>query len=270
MHMTSHPQHLRNEDRPDFARALDEVLRSAPRDTDPAAPAGQPNIEQLRTLALSCADEIARAAAAEYGHYLDLRDGLRRLADPAGEPEADAAEDPALPEADASGPGAGAVAVVLAPLLAGASAVVLLLIGYVLKMFTPEPAMARTLLTAGWVFGALAAGGLLAAAAGLLVTALRNGARAYHVQPRHRQDADLERARLEWLEALRERGLQPFLNKASVSGPRVAPAGGPLPAPGDQDGHPGARREPGRMTSPRFSSPGYSSPDFSSGDRRTT
>ncbi|MFE5208832.1 hypothetical protein [Streptomyces sp. NPDC056600] len=270
MHMTSHPQHLRNEDRPDFERALDEVLRSTPRENDPAVLTGRPNTEQLRTHALARADEIAQAAAVEYGHYLDLRDGLRRLADSAGEPDSDTAESAVTREADASGPGAGAVAVVLAPLLAGASAVVLLLIGYVLKMVTPEPAMARTLLTAGWVFGALAAGGLLTAAAGLLVTALRNGARAYHVEPRHPQDADLERARLEWLEALREFGLQPFLEKASASASRVAPAGGPLPAPGDQDVRPGARREPGRMTSPRFSSPGYSSPDFSSPDRRNT
>jgi hypothetical protein len=264
--MTRHPQHLRNEDRPDFERALDEALRSTPRDNDPAAPAGRPGTEQLRTLALACADEILQPAAAEYGHYLDLREGLRRLADTGREPDSGTAETPASP--GASGPGAGAVAVVLVPLLAGASAVVLLLIGYVLKMFTPEPAMARTLLTAGWVFGALAAGGLLTAAAGLLVAALRNGARAYHVEPRNRQDADLERARLEWLEALCERGLLPFLEKAQSSAPRVAPAGGPLPGPADQDGNPGARREPGRMTSPRFSSPGYSSPDFSSRDRR--
>ncbi|NYV78508.1 hypothetical protein HW445_29900, partial [Streptomyces sp. UH6] len=140
MHMTSHPQQLRNEDRPDFERALDEALRSTPRYTDPAGPVGRPNSEQLRTLALERADEIMEAAATEYGHYRDLREGLRHLADAGRESSSEAESPSTRADADATGPGAAAVAVVLAPLLAGASAAVLLLIGYVLKMLTPEPA----------------------------------------------------------------------------------------------------------------------------------
>ncbi|MEU9577824.1 hypothetical protein [Streptomyces chilikensis] len=272
MHMTSHPQQLRNEDRPDFARALDEALRSAPRNDGHAGPSGRPNGEQLRTLALEHADEILEAAAAEYDHYLDLREGLRRLADAGREPSPGTEGGTVPADADATGPGAVAVAVVLAPLLAGASAAVLLLIGSVLKMLTPEPAMAAALLTAGWTFGALAAAALLAAATGLLITAVRNGARAYHVETRTRPDADLERARQEWLDALRERGIRPFLAEAATRPPQVSPAAGGRPAElGNHDGHPGAgpHREPGRLTSPRFSSPGYSSPDFSSRNHRT-
>jgi hypothetical protein len=272
MHMTSHPQHLRNEDRPDFERALDEALRSTPRNDAPAGPSGRLNTEQLRTLALEQADTILEAVATEYDHYLDLRDGLRQLADMEQEPSAGTGEPAPLTGPDATGPGAGAVTVVLAPLLAGASAAVLLLIGYVLKMLTPEPAMAATLVTAGWTFGALAAAALLAAAAGLLVTAVRNGSRAYHVEPRVRPDADLERARQEWLEALRERGLRPFLEEAVTSPPPVSTAtGGQMQELRSHDGYPGTgpHREPGRITSPRFSSPGYSSPDFSSRNRRT-
>lgn len=268
MHMTSHPRHLRNEDRLDFERALDEALGSIPREDHPAAPSARPTTEQLRSHALSCADEILAEAAPEYDHYVDLREGLRSLAAVEREPGSEADDLGTLREADDSGPGAAAVTVVLAPLLAGASAVVLLLIGYLLKMLTPEPAMAGKLLTAGWVFGALAAAGLLAAATGLLVTALRNGSRAYHVEPRRRRDADLERARAEWLEAVRERGIQPFLERALTTSPQVSPAGAPLPDLGDRDGYPGPGREPNRITSPRFSSPGYSSPDFSSRDRR--
>jgi hypothetical protein len=67
-----------------------------------------------------------------------------------------------------------AVVAVVAPVLSGTFAAIFLLVGYLLKMLSPEPALAQTLLTTGWVFGAIAAASILVAAVGLLVTALRN------------------------------------------------------------------------------------------------
>lgn len=68
-----------------------------------------------------------------------------------------------------------AVVAVLAPVLAGTFAAVCLLVGYALKMLSPAPSVAATLLTTGWVFGAVTAAAILVAAVGLLFTALRNG-----------------------------------------------------------------------------------------------
>lgn len=75
---------------------------------------------------------------------------------------------------EVAGAGAMAVVAVLAPVLAGTFAVIFLLVGYILKMLDPEPKLAQTLLTAGWLFGAVATAAVLVAAVGLLFTALRN------------------------------------------------------------------------------------------------
>ncbi|MFD7475678.1 hypothetical protein ACFV8Z_26850 [Streptomyces sp. NPDC059837] len=80
--------------------------------------------------------------------------------------------------AEGSGAGALAVVAVLAPVLSGTLAAILLLVGFFLKILTPELAVAQTLLTTGWVFGAVMAGTILFAATGLLFTAVRNGSRA--------------------------------------------------------------------------------------------
>ncbi|MFF2852391.1 hypothetical protein ACFVT5_39735 [Streptomyces sp. NPDC058001] len=85
--------------------------------------------------------------------------------------------------AEVAGAGLVAVVAVLAPILSGALAAVLLLVGYILKMLVPEPAIAQTVLTGGWVFGAVAAVTLLVAAAGLLLTALRKGTQAVEEGP---------------------------------------------------------------------------------------
>ncbi|CAL9478165.1 hypothetical protein SUDANB6_02983 [Streptomyces sp. enrichment culture] len=53
-----------------------------------------------------------------------------------------------------------------APALAGTAAVVFLLVGYVPLMLGPEQAFARTMLTTGWVFGAVTVVALLVADAG--------------------------------------------------------------------------------------------------------
>ena len=75
---------------------------------------------------------------------------------------------------ETSGAGAVAVAAVLTPALAGTFALICLLVGYILKMLDPEPAFAQTMLTLGWVFGAMTSAAILVAAVGLLLTALRN------------------------------------------------------------------------------------------------
>ncbi|WP_150134052.1 hypothetical protein [Streptomyces hyaluromycini] len=69
--------------------------------------------------------------------------------------------------------GTAAVAAVLVPVVAGGTAGISLLVGYVLKMLDPSPAIAQDLLTMGWVFGAVAAAAILVAAVGLLLVALR-------------------------------------------------------------------------------------------------
>ncbi len=88
-------------------------------------------------------------------------------------------------EQRAETPGAGPVAVVavLAPVLTGVFAAVCLLVGYVLKMLDPEPVFAQTMLTAGWMLGAMTAAAILVAMVGLLITALRNRPPAVEQEP---------------------------------------------------------------------------------------
>ncbi|MFJ1582153.1 hypothetical protein ACIOC1_02410 [Streptomyces sp. NPDC088197] len=317
MHMTSAP-HLLTEDRPDFERALDEALRTVLRDHGPdreralgpdggdveeSRPASRRtnhsnghsalNSEQLRTLALGAAELIADAATAEYETYRGVREASREAAR-----ESARARDnrsfgyAAMGVAEGAGSGAGLIAVlaVLTPLLAGAAAVIFLLIGYALRAMAPEPAIASPLRTAGWLFAAVTAASILLGAVGLLLTALRDGSSAIHDSP----DAlppEVADARDAWYRALLERGMLPFLEDAAAGaalaptsahepphGPAVSPVPGPAtgqdlsrmprlgysrpdfssPAP-----DPAAPLPP---AAPRFSGPRYSSPDFTSPD----
>nr|WP_244189780.1 hypothetical protein [Streptomyces incarnatus] len=67
-----------------------------------------------------------------------------------------------------------AVAAVVAPFLAGTLAAVFLLVGYLLDTVFPGAPIAQTVITSGWVFGAVSAAALLVASVGLLLTALRH------------------------------------------------------------------------------------------------
>ncbi|MGW2386504.1 hypothetical protein ACWCY3_40900, partial [Streptomyces sp. NPDC001658] len=176
--------------------------------------------------------------------------------------------------AETAGAGAVAVVAVLAPVLAGTAAAIFLLVGYILKMLNPEPAFAQTMLTTGWVFGAMTAAAILVAAVGLLLTALRNSP-SLEAGPYGEMSAEVTRARDAWREALLERGILPFLREAladpgTAALRRTAP---PTPTsrmphlgygrPGfssPDDGAPGSR--------PRFSSPDYTSPDFGGPDHK--
>ncbi|MET9834356.1 hypothetical protein ABZ078_34840 [Streptomyces sp. NPDC006385] len=281
MHMNSVPQHLHSEDRQEYERILDEALRSAPHRPELAAVGQRLNPEQLRTMALNATALITAAAATEYQHYVKVREELRQPAPstPSSARESGSTESgggamgfaTTMGEvAETAGPGVTAVLAVLAPVLAGTAAAIFLLVGYILKMLSPEPAFAQTMLTTGWVFGALAAAAILVAAVGLLLTALRNRP-AFEGGPYGELGEEVARAREAWREALLERGILPFLREAlAAPGPASAlhhtppstPAGR-IPNLGyDRPGFSSPDDGPSRGTRPSFTSPDYTSPDF--------
>ncbi|MGA4900456.1 hypothetical protein ACPCAJ_21995 [Streptomyces griseoincarnatus] len=281
MHMNSVPQHLLSEDRQDYERILDEALRSAPHNPELAAVGQRLNSEQLRTMALSATALIGAAAATEYQHYVKVREEARRppTVDPSvrdagtGEPGAgDAAGFAASmgEMAEAAGAGVAAVVAVLAPVLAGTAAAIFLLVGFVLRTLDSENEFAGTMLTTGWVFGAVTAVAILVAGAGLLLTALRNKPSALGRTYRE-LDEEVAQARDAWREALLERGIVPFLREALADPTGATALQHTAPnAPTSRIPHLGYDR-PGfsspddgthRGTRPSYSSPDYSSPDF--------
>lgn len=281
MHMNSVPQHLLSEDRQDYERILDEALRSAPHRPELAAVGQRLNTEQLRTMALNASALITAAAATEYQHYANVREELSRPA-PSTPWSADAPGS-LEPDAGAMGlaatfgehdetAGAGAIAVVavLAPVLAGTAAAIFLLVGFILKVLTPELAFAQTLLTTGWVFGAVTAAAILVAAVGLLLTALRNGSSSLQAGAPGELDAEVARAREAWREALLERGIMPFLREAladpataALTRPSPTPTTGRMPHLGyDRPGFSSPDGGPAAGPRPSFTSPDFTSPDF--------
>ncbi|MFE1266534.1 hypothetical protein [Streptomyces sp. NPDC058758] len=196
MHMNVAP-HLLTEDRAEYERLLDDALRTAPERPELAGAGTRLTAAQLRVMALNATALITAAAASEYEHFTKVREEHRA-----------ASNRPRTPDPDES-PGAVAVLTVLVPVLAGTAAAIFLLVGAAVHLFAPDAALGATLLTAGLMFGALAAAGLLCAGAGLLLTALRNSP-AESGAP----DDELTRARADWREALLERGVIPFLQAA--------------------------------------------------------
>ncbi|MEU9713751.1 hypothetical protein [Streptomyces sp. NPDC047976] len=262
MHMTSAP-HLLTEDRPEFDRLLDEALRTADERPELATLGERLNAEQLRTMALAATALLTAAAAAEYDHYVKVREELRDGAlSASGTNAEDGGED------QDGGAGVSAVVGVLAPVLAGTAMLIFLLVGYGLKMIDPAPAFAETMLTAGWLFGGLTVAALVFAVVGLLVTALRNSSTEVAAEESVPIPDELSRAREAWRNALLERGIVPFLRDA-LADPTAGP-GYPVPRT------PGAGRIPSLgYTRPDFTSPGpnsqgprpgFSSPDFTSPD----
>ncbi|WP_424212770.1 hypothetical protein ACN20G_12175 [Streptomyces sp. BI20] len=252
--MTNAP-HLLNEDRPEFERILDEALRSAEDRPELAGIGERLNAEQLRTMATSAAALLTAAAAAEYGHYVRTREQSRD--------EVAAAQSAGARGGEGAGGGAGASAMVLvlAPVLAATAMLIFLLVGWVLKALDPEPALAETILTAGWLFGGLTAVAILLAAVGLLVTAVRNSSTEVSADLAAGVPEELSRAHEAWRNALLERGIMPFLRDALADptlGPGVTPPGA---AP---TRHP-ATRPPGHV-SPGFTGPGYTGPGFTGPD----
>ncbi|WP_410537554.1 hypothetical protein [Streptomyces sp. KL2] len=258
--------HLRLEDRPEFERVLDEALRAVRDRPEPAA-GRRLTTEQLRTMAIGAAAAIAACAAAEYEHFVSLRDELRR---PGHAPSSQGAA--GVPGGSGSDPvssGAGLFATlsVLAPVLAGSAALIFLLVGHLLRVMDPEPSIAAPMRTAGWAFAALTAASLLAACVGLLVTAVRHGAGAIRAGGPSGQSAladEVARARTVWRTALLERGVRPFLGEAlagsAAETEETAEATGSAGAL-ETSGIPGAGKAPRESRHPRL---GYSHPGFSS------
>ncbi|MFD4829719.1 hypothetical protein ACFWPV_07655 [Streptomyces uncialis] len=276
MHMNSVPQHLSSEDRTEYERVLDAALRSARPEL--AVAEGRLNTEQLRTLALNAGALITDAAADEYDAYVKIREEAHEAASgpsgsgSSGTVSASGSRTAGLADTMGEVPepaGAGVLAVVaaLAPVLAGAAAVIFLLVGYLLRALSPDLAIGRTLLTTGWVFGAITAAAILAAAAGLLIAALRNNATALRAGPRDELDQQVELARAAWREALLERGITPFLQEALANAPATGAITGATTTTGvdgDPAGTDGGRRSEattGRMPPLGYHRPGFSSPD---------
>ncbi|WP_037911339.1 hypothetical protein [Actinacidiphila yeochonensis] len=291
MHMASAPL-LLDQDRPDFEHVLDEALRIV---LDSVGGQGESPLtaEQLRRLALAAAEAVVARAPEEYAAYRTARARSREEAGgeqdrkEAGgeqareqtEPHGDRAfSHAALGMAERSGSGAGicALLAVLTPFLAGAAAVLLLLIGYAMAAVSPEPGIAAPLRTAGWFFAAVAAAAVLLGAVGLLLTALRDGAAAVQDAPEPLAP-EVARARSEWHGALLARALLPFLEDALAEASAVPPA--PAPRAGSRmpqlgytrpryssplEPHPG----PPRFSSPDFGGPDFGGPDFGGPDRR--
>ena len=283
MHMNSVPQHLHSEDRQEYERVLDEALRSAPHHPELAGIGRRLNPEQLRTMALGATAFITAAAATEYQHYTKVREELRHPAPSAscepdaGEPTVGADFAAGLGEAAGEPAGAGAVAAVLTPVLAGTAAVIFLLVGYLLKALNPAPAFADALVTVGWVFGVVTALAILVATVGLLLTALRNRP-AVAAGPYNEQAEEVARAREAWRTALLERGFLPYFREALTAqdtdpAATVPPTAAPpssrsrLPKIGyDRPGFTSPDDGPAPGHRPSFSSPDYTSPDFGGPD----
>ncbi|MFE9885649.1 hypothetical protein [Streptomyces scopuliridis] len=279
MHMNSAP-HLLSEDRADFERILDEALRQAHDHAELSAVGQRLNSEQLRTMAQSATALITTSAAAEYEHFAKIREEFRS---PAPSPSSvhDAAPTPSGSEAPDAGAGLAAVITVLAPVLGGTAAVIFLLVGYLLKALSPPPAFARSLVAVGWFFAAVTVIGILAAAIGLLVTALRNTATQLPAEEPWGGELpdEVARAREAWRQALLERGILPFLRAALADPGAAAPAAPPAPRPAQPVKHlpkigysrpdfssPDEGSTAGQR--PTFSSPDFSSPDFGGPEHR--
>ncbi|GAA3362495.1 membrane protein [Streptomyces antimycoticus] len=269
--------HLLTEDRPEFERVLDEALRTADRRPDLTGVGQRLTAEQLRTMALGASAAIAACAAAEYQDYRETRAKLREpaplfpLAGDVGEREhPDGTVGLAGAMQDAAGAGLVAMLAVLAPVLAGTAAIIFLIVGYVLNVLDPAPSIAQPMVTAGWFFAALTAAGILIAAVGLLLTALRNGSSAIRGEARSEQLEEVDRTREVWRQALLERGILPFLREALANPSAPSPSAyvPTNPETVSRTPHLGYSR-PGFSTDgegpkarPRYSSPDFTSPDY--------
>ncbi|WP_405807405.1 hypothetical protein OG729_19850 [Streptomyces sp. NBC_00210] len=268
MHMNSAP-HLLTEDRAEYERILDDALRNAHDRPDLAAVGQRLNAEQLRTMALNATALITTAAAAEYEHYIKIREEMR--APTAADSVRNSVLAPAGEDEDSErGAGFTAVIAVLAPVLAGTAALIFLLVGYILKMLSPAPSFAETLVSAGWFFGALTAVAILFAAIALLLTALRNGATQVPAEESTGELPDeVSRAKEAWRHALLERGLLPFL-RAALADPSADPTSSAPPRhvsripkvgySGPDYSSPNEGSTAGQR--PTFTSPDFTSPDF--------
>ncbi|MGW0762854.1 hypothetical protein ACWD1Y_41390 [Streptomyces sp. NPDC002814] len=203
------PSGLRPQDRADFEAVLHLALNTpdilgALR----ADPTGQA-ATRLRLRALADADEITAAAYGEYRTYLTC-----------------STSNASAEETTPRRPAAGLVTAlaVLTPPVAASSAAVLLLLGYLLQLTDVRGTLPGSLIAAGWVLTLIAALSALIALATLLGTAIRGRGASTH-------PARLEQARLDWQQALLERGMLPHLRRSIGEDSLLHPAPPTTPSP---------------------------------------
>ncbi|GGR91090.1 MULTISPECIES: hypothetical protein [Streptomyces] len=239
------PSRLGDEDRSDYASALDEVIAS-PEIRRLLERSGVPG-DRLRVRGLAAVARTAAAADAEYRRYAALRlhaQGGRR----------DRGPRPLSGPGDQERPGAGVLAVlgVLTPVLAAVAAATFLLLGYGLRLADTLPALADTLVGVGWFSLVVAALAALVSVVALYRTAARQSAAAVP-GPSADGSPALAQAREAWLVALRDRGIRPFLLQ------ELAEAEASAPGAGEGRGS--------RFSSPAFAGPDYSGPGFEGSQR---
>ncbi|MFI6156866.1 hypothetical protein ACIBCA_29760 [Kitasatospora sp. NPDC051170] len=196
------PLRLPQQDRADFETELGRAL-AGPQVRAALREGGDDGhgVERLRRSARENAEFVLAAAAPEYERYATLR--------------ADADAVSRLP-VDAPGGGRvsglwGVVGVIV-PVIAGAAAVIFLLVGYAMGLAEDLEVLGGALVAAGWIAAAVAAVGLLVGGLGLLNTASRARAdEAGEAAEETGGAGELVRARDEWRLALAERGLLPYL-----------------------------------------------------------
>ncbi|MDH6123874.1 hypothetical protein [Kitasatospora sp. GP82] len=196
---------LLQQDRADFERALAQALAADRIREAVARSADGPGIEDLRTLARAAAAEIAATAAEEYGEYARLRAAADLAGTLGGRPQGG--------HGTRHGGGGlmGALAV-FAPVLTGTAAVVLCLLGCILRLADSERRLADSVVEAAWTAAIVAAASAFAGVGGLLVTAARQRSAALAENPAPESTPDsLLLAREAWRVALLERGVAPFL-----------------------------------------------------------
>ncbi|MGW3215968.1 hypothetical protein ACWDBC_27555 [Streptomyces parvus] len=238
------PSRLGDEDRSDYASALDEVIAS-PEIRRLLELSGTP-VDRLRVRGLAAVARTTAAADAEYRRYTALR--LRAWGGRRGDGAA-----PLSGPGDQERPGAGVLAVlgVLTPVLAAVAAATFLLLGYGLRLAGALSALADTLVGVGWFSLVVAAVTALVSVVALYRTAAKQSAAdaVAAPDPSAAVAADspaLAQARQLWLVALRDRGIRPFLIQ------ELAEAA----APGAGDGR------GSRFSSPAFAGPDYARPGF--------
>ncbi|MGW3331619.1 hypothetical protein ACWDF9_13855 [Streptomyces rubiginosohelvolus] len=240
------PSRLGDEDRSDYASALDEVIAS-PEIRRLLERSGVPG-DRLRVRGLASVARTAAAADAEYRRYAALRvhaqGGLRN-----------AGPRPLSGPGDQERPGAGVLAVlgVLTPVLAAVAAATFLLLGYGLRLADTLPALADTLVGVGWFSLVVAALAALVSVVALYRTAARQSGATAVPDPSAAASPALAQAREAWLVALRDRGIRPFLLQV------LAEAEASAPGAGEGRGS--------RFSSPAFAGPDYSGPGFEGSQR---
>ncbi|MET9581008.1 hypothetical protein ABZY30_36580 [Streptomyces massasporeus] len=157
-----------------------------------------------------------------------------------------------------------------AAVLSGTVTAIFLLAGFALTLFSAASEAARSMIMAGLVSGAVAAGAL----AVVLAIARRRPSSLDDTAYGEISDK-VGRAREAWRKALLERGILPFLREALADPDSAAALLSAPPAPTSRMPHlgydrPGFSRPDGGASGPRpsFTSPDYSSPEFGGPDHQ--